>query len=147
MSESEITIRRMQRSDLLEVGRIQRTSPEAAQWNPEEYLRYQCLVAERDGRLAGFAAVRCLPPDEMEILNVATNPEIRRQGVGSALLQALLKLPGAAVFLEVRESNLAARGLYKSAGFVEAGTRKNYYPPRGTPGGSREDAIVMKLQK
>jgi len=90
---------------------------------------------------------RLLPPDEVEILNVATDPAVRRRGVGSALLQALLRLPGRVLVLEVRESNLAARALYGTAGFVEEGRRKKYYPALGIPTGSREDAVVMKMQK
>jgi ribosomal-protein-alanine N-acetyltransferase len=147
MSPAEIAIRRMDRRDLPEVGRIQAASPEASQWEPEEYLGYDSIVAEREGRLEGFAVARLLPPDEFEILNVATDPGVRRQGVGRALLQALLKLPGKVLFLEVRESNSSALSLYKAAGFAEAGRRRNYYPTLGFSTGSREDAVVMKLQK
>lgn len=147
MSPEAITIRSMERRDLPEVDRIQTASPEASHWKPEDYLGYESVVAEREGRLAGFAVARLLPPDEVEILNVATDPAVRRRGVGSALLQALLKLPGRVLFLEVRESNVAARALYRSAGFSEEGRRKKYYPGLGIPTGSREDAVVMKMQK
>jgi ribosomal-protein-alanine N-acetyltransferase len=147
MSPTEITIRPMQHVDLAEVGRIQAASPEAAQWKPEDYLGYESIVAEIQGRLAGFAVARLLPPDEVEILNVATDPGVRRMGVGSALLQALLELPGRVLFLEVRASNAAARALYKSGGFAEKGKRRNYYPGLGIPTDSREDAVVMKMQK
>ncbi len=43
-----------------------------------------------------------------------------------------------AAFLEVRESNAAARGLYGSRGFREIGRRKNYYRR------PVEDALVMR---
>ncbi len=43
------------------------------------------------------------------------------------------------MFLEVRESNIAARNLYKRLGFLEAGRRRDYYPA------PPEDAIVMKF--
>jgi ribosomal-protein-alanine N-acetyltransferase len=147
MSPAEITIRPMEQRDLTEVDRIQAASPEASHWKPEDYLDYASLVAECEGRLAGFAVARLLPGDDVEILNVATDPGFRRRGVGSALLQAQLKLPGRVWFLEVRESNNAARALYKAAGFAEEGRRRHYYPSLGIPGGSREDAVVMKLQK
>lgn len=147
MSPTEITIRPMELRDLPEVDRIQTASPQASQWKPEDYLGYESVVAEREGRLAGFAVARLLPPDELEILNVATDPGFRRRGIGSALLQALLRLPGRVLFLEVRESNVAARALYKAAGFADKGMRRNYYPRRGISTGSREDAIVMKMQK
>jgi ribosomal-protein-alanine N-acetyltransferase len=83
----------------------------------------------------------------VEILNVATDPERRRQGAGSALVQALLNLTGKVWFLEVRESNAAARALYARAGFTVNGRRKNYYPALGILTESREDAVVMKMQK
>jgi ribosomal-protein-alanine N-acetyltransferase len=147
MSPAKTTIRKMERRDLPEVDRIQTASPEASHWKPEDYLGYESFVADSEGRLAGFAVVRAIPPDEVEILNVATDPSLRRRGVGSALLQALLKLPGRVLFLEVRESNTAARALYRAAGFVEEGRRRKYYPALGNPAGPREDAVVMKMQK
>jgi len=147
MSHRIFTIRTMERRDLPEVDRIQTASPEASHWRPEDYLGYESFVAECDGRIVGFAVARRLPPDEIEILNVATAPNTRRQGAGSALVQALLNLPGRILFLEVRESNTAARELYSRAGFTVNGRRKNYYPALGIPTESREDAVVMKLQK
>jgi ribosomal-protein-alanine N-acetyltransferase len=147
MSQRIFTIRAMERRDLPEVERIQTASPEASHWKPEDYLGYESFVAECGGRIAGFAVARPLPPDEVEILNVATDPEQRRQGAGSALVRALLNLPGQVLFLEVRESNSAARALYERAGFTVNGRRKNYYPALGIPTESREDAVVMKLQK
>ncbi len=147
MNHGIIAIRTMEPRDLPEVDRIQSASPEASQWKPEDYLDYRSFVADSGGRVVGFAVARLLPPDEVEVLNVATGPEVRRQGVGSALVRALLDLPGRVLFLEVRESNAAARALYTRAGFVENGRRKNYYPALGIPTEVREDAVVMKMQK
>jgi ribosomal-protein-alanine N-acetyltransferase len=48
------------------------------------------------------------------------------------------------IWLEVRASNQAARALYASLGFVEAGVRPNYYTPV-SEGAPREAAIVMRL--
>ena len=45
------------------------------------------------------------------------------------------------LFLEVRESNLAARSPYESEGFVTDGKRKNFYQ------NPREDAILMSYRK
>jgi len=45
----------------------------------------------------------------------------------------------AAVFLEVRESNRAARSLYENWAFVESGRRPAYYTE------PQEDAIVYRL--
>lgn len=147
MSLTELVIRPMQTRDLLEVDRIQQAAPEASHWNPSDYLGYASFVAESAGVVVGFAVARLLPPDELEVLNVATDPLARRQGVGRTLVQALLNLPGRTVFLEVRASNTAALSLYAQAGLTANGRRKNYYPALGIPTQSREDAVVMKLQK
>ena len=79
--------------------------------------------------------------EEAHIILLAIHPSFQRQGLGQALLWALLKsacdrqLERAT--LEVRDSNLAAVGLYKKFGFKEAGRRKRYYEDTG------EDALVM----
>jgi [ribosomal protein S18]-alanine N-acetyltransferase len=113
---------------------ILNASPEAAQWLPESD---EVIVAEDGESLAGFVVWRRSAPDEIEVLNIAVVPAFRRRGIAKALLD---RLPKAEVFLEVRESNLAARRLYHAAGFHEAGLRRGYYqnPPEG--------AIVMRLQ-
>ena len=43
------------------------------------------------------------------------------------------------VYLEVRESNKAARALYEKWAFIEAGRRKSYYQE------PLEDALVLKF--
>lgn len=80
--------------------------------------------------------------DEGEILNVGVDPAYRRQGVGKALVSAgleLLRSRGARqVFLEVRESNVAARALYERFAFAEVSRRANYYRRPA------EDAILLR---
>lgn len=95
-------------------------------------------AAERDGRIVGYcAADRVL--DEGQILSLAVLPDCRRAGIGRALLRhtlALLDVPS--VWLEVRASNAAARGLYRSEGFEELARRAAYYRR------PVEDAVVMR---
>ncbi len=68
---------------------------------------------------------------EWEIENIAVAGAARRRGLGTRLLGEFLDLvrkQGAdAVFLEVRESNRAARTLYEKWAFVESGYRQKYY--------------------
>jgi ribosomal-protein-alanine N-acetyltransferase len=126
-------------SDLEEVLAIQAASPEASAWPPADYLAGDLTVAVQDGRVCGFLAARQVADEEFEILNVAVDPGCRRRGIGMALVDAYLATHFGAVYLEVRESNLEARNLYKKKGFLEAGKRPGYYfhPP--------EAAIVMKF--
>lgn len=85
-----------------------------------------------DGReeFVGFA-LAWLVASELEILDVAVLPAYRRQGAGLILVERLLSVARAAgaekAFLEVREDNLAAQGLYRSAGFFEVSRRHRYY--------------------
>lgn len=90
--------------------------------------------------LIGFLC-RWLVADECHILNIAVHPEARREGIGTLLMgeaiaEAIAKKT-AIITLEVRRSNIAARGLYRNLRFEERRVRKNYYSPG-------EDAIVME---
>lgn len=104
------------------------------------------LVAEDVGPkhsiIRGFA-IFWLVADEVHVLNVATDVEHRRRGVGRALMDAVLQLGRdrqcRLATLEVRRSNLAALGLYQSLGFRAVGMRPAYYQD------DREDAVVMIL--
>ena len=84
---------------------------------------------------------------EAQILNISVVPDVRRQGLGRALLLQFLddaRIGGAEqCFLEVRVSNVPAIMLYEGAGFVPVARRNNYYPP-AAPGLPREDALVMR---
>lgn len=137
--ESLITIRPAAESDLEDIWSIQSHAGQAAQWNPADYLSQLCVVAMVSGTMAGFAVVRSTAPDELEILNVAVDPPFRRRGVARKLIQQVLTGYRGAVFLEVRQSNVAARKLYHSLGFETIAVRKDYYSDSGEP------AIVMKF--
>lgn len=79
--------------------------------------------------------------DEFEILNLAVDPEKRRNGLGKRVLQAALqvahKMGMKKVTLEVRRNNFAAIALYQNCGFLESGVRAHYYPDTG------EDALIF----
>lgn len=80
--------------------------------------------------------------DQGEIANLAVAKRAHRQGLASHLLSDALEFAVAknvvAVYLEVRESNAAARALYGAKDFREIGRRRGYYqrPP--------EDALVLQ---
>lgn len=76
---------------------------------------------------------------EAEIQRIAVKPEYRRKGLARALLDCFFaeKSPQE-TFLDVRASNMAARALYESEGFVVCGQRKNYYEH------PTEDAVLMR---
>jgi ribosomal-protein-alanine N-acetyltransferase len=98
-----------------------------------------CLAAEVRGELAGY--VICSRYDTVwHVMNVAVDPDRRRQGIAGALLSRLLERigdPEAQLTLEVRPSNTGAIALYEAFGFRSAGRRRRYYQDNG------EDAVVM----
>jgi [ribosomal protein S18]-alanine N-acetyltransferase len=134
-----IAVRAGVAADLRDVARIQAQSPEAAQWDPHDYLRHDCAVALCDDRVAGFVVARRVAEDETEILNLAVDRSLRRRGIGRALLYRVLSGHRGTLFLEVRESNQAARSLYNALGFQQVAVRPGYYDA------PRESAIVMKF--
>lgn len=99
------------------------------------------LICLADGQPVAYCGALTVL-DEADILRIATLPELRRRGVASKLLNALVDRLGTAgvsrITLEVRESNLPARALYISSGFTEIGLRKDYY---NRP---RESAVIME---
>jgi polysaccharide biosynthesis protein PslH len=134
-----IQIRTATESDVEQIRAIQSTAPEASQWQPGDYLTFDCTVAWMDGRVAGFLVSRRVADGEREILNVAVHPDFRRLGVASTLLRwEMARCPGA-IFLEVRESNSSARRLYEGLGFETVGSRPGYYENPNEPG------IVMRI--
>ena len=99
-----------------------------------------CLAAERDQGLLGYL-VCSRYADVWHLMNVAVDPEARRAGTASALINRLFAEvgPGARLTLEVRTSNAAAIAMYERFGFEAAGHRRRYYQDTG------EDALIMWL--
>lgn len=94
----------------------------------------------------GFIMMRVIV-DEAEILTVGVRPTARRGGRGRQLVEQAIVESAARgaerMFLEVAESNTAARALYVSCGFEVVGQRRGYYQRTD---GSREDALMMALK-
>ena len=79
--------------------------------------------------------------DELEVLNLATRPTVRRAGLARSLLRhtfdEALRLGVKRIILEVRIGNTPARNLYTSFGMTQIGVRQHYYADTG------EDALVL----
>jgi [ribosomal protein S18]-alanine N-acetyltransferase len=109
------------------------------------------LIAEAEGlppaagdrAMAGYAGLMFVPGGtQADVLTIAVAQAYWGRGIGSMLLAALIAAAAerhcAEVFLEVREDNPRARGLYLRRGFEEIGVRRGYYQPSGV------NAIVMR---
>ncbi len=92
----------------------------------------------------GFVLAR-IAADEAEIIAIGILESRRHQGIGRRLMgEAVARTARAGavrMFLEVGESNVAARACYGSIGFVEAGRRLGYYRRKE----GREDALILGL--
>ena len=140
-----IEICRMSADDVGEVARIEECCF-ASPWS-EKSLREEMsnrlavyFTAKENGRCIGYAGFWNVS-GEGGITNVAVHPDHRRQGIGSMLIEAMIKSAREKkldlLTLEVRKSNIAAQSLYEKYGFVPIGARKRYYSDND------EDAIIM----
>ena len=126
-------------ADLAEVVAIEKASFNAPK--EESVFRHdekKYLVARNGGRIVGYIGLEKIE-GETHIINMAVNPEHRKQGIGKQLIETVLNDTDA-FFLEVRVSNLAAQKLYEKYGFKNVGVRKNYYQDNG------EDAYIMRRE-
>ncbi|VUD52687.1 Ribosomal-protein-alanine acetyltransferase [Thalassocella blandensis] len=116
-------------------------------WSRQNFLdsihsSHYCYAAYHAETILGFAIFSCAA-GEAELLLIAVNPTHQRLGVAEGLLhcaQSLLGRKAQELFLEVRESNESAIGLYEKLEFNCIGRRPNYYPSRGKH--PREDALI-----
>ena len=144
-------------ADIPGIMSLERQSATAGHWTEEQYrLAFQTesprllLVVyasqphlkpgAESPSILGFLIAHDLA-HEWELENLVVAPAARRKGLGTRLLKALLdsaRETDSPVFLEVRESNAAARALYEDAGFEQTGRRKSYYT------NPLEDAVLYR---
>ena len=137
-------IRDFTEADAESIRQLLSAIPEAAQWLPHELGASKgnsvFRVAEENGKVSGLLIFRIVA-DEAEILNLAVEAGWRRQGIASRLIEDALAACKAAgvrtIFLEVRDSNKAARNFYVQMGFTENSRRPKYYRE------PLEDALVL----
>ena len=101
------------------------------------------LVAMDAECLAGYVGSQSVM-GEADMMNLAVQPEFRRQGVGetlvSALVAALAEQKVSSLTLEVRASNAPAISLYEKLGFIQVGRRPNYYR------NPKEGALILRKE-
>ena len=118
------TLRAMRADDLSRIADIEMVAYEFP-WTEgifRDCLRvgYRCVVLEGDGELYGYG-VMSVAAGEAHLLNLCVRPDRQRFGLGSDLLRYFLgkakEADAGRIFLEVRQTNLAALALYNRAGF------------------------------
>lgn len=143
----EYQLRKMSPEDIDEVFSIEKQTF-SDPWSREDFEYssanddHFCPVIVVDGQVAGYAMMANIV-GECEIGNIAVSEEHRRKGFGRALMDSMLaealRINASRIMLEVRDSNVPARTLYESYGFVQVGLRKEYYSH------PTEDAVLMDL--
>lgn len=158
-------VRRAQAADIPAMLELERENPTSVNWSHEHYenlfrsaapepSRYLVLVVEdrsesksvtestKTPSVVAFLAAHHVDSD-WDLQYIVVGKESRRMGLGTYLLDEFISYvratSGSRIFLEVRESNHAARALYRKAGFEQAGLRKSYYS------NPAEDAILLRL--
>src|SRR2546423_12724422 len=112
--------------------------------NPFSYLFAARSIydGEATGDIVGYVCFWVVF-DEVRVMTLAVEPSVRRQGIASDLVRFMLafgRARGAGrAILEVRASNLAARGLYEQMGVRQTAVRTKYYA------NPTEDAILMEM--
>ena len=157
-SKPELLVQQAEKQDITTLAEIHAASFKHA-WSDGELEKmfsnknYLCLVAHPPRTLkskpSGFVLVRSVV-DEAEIITIATDPHIRRKGVGRRLLQETIRKlefdRRKKLFLEVDEANNAAINLYKRLGFKTVSERSGYYSDGKNANGKKSTALVMQLE-
>ena len=127
------TIRRMQKTDVEEVVKLEALSYGEHHWSKESFYNelsnnlahYYCATTENE-KLIGYVGCWHIF-EEAHITTLSVHPDYRKQGVAQQLLFTVIdscyKNKIKYITLEVRESNIPAISLYEKNGFKSIGTR------------------------
>ncbi|MBR6473295.1 MAG: ribosomal protein S18-alanine N-acetyltransferase [Firmicutes bacterium] len=144
----ELSIRRATENDLKAITELEKECFPYDPWSYESFYneivenedKTIYLAAEGDNKLCGYMGIWEIL-DEGHITNVAVAPSCRRNHIGEALIEEILRITTEDGIkrwtLEVRVDNEPAIRLYEKMGFGKAGVRRKYYAYDGT------DALIM----
>jgi [ribosomal protein S18]-alanine N-acetyltransferase len=134
-----VHIRWMIRRDMPEALAIEHASFEYP-WCEEEFLRvlrqrnYIGMVAEHGDRIVGFMVYE-LHRKRLHVLDFATHPEFRRQGIGRQMIQKLVSklsdIRRRQITLHCRESAIDTQIFLRSCGFLATEVVREHYGDTG----------------
>ena len=137
----------MDHSDWKEAYEIEKkTNP--SPWSKENFFSsyevgHKSLVCRIDNIIVGFIIFSVIKK-EIHLLNIAVHTRHQKKGIGSLLMETMLKQASvmgvSKVYLEVRSKNEKAILFYKKYNFIKDAVRVNYYT-----GKNSDDAVLMSL--
>lgn len=136
----DISILEMSYTDLEKIKLNYDKFPNIWEFNvlAEDYNDSKYYIIKQNEEIYGFIGIRIVF-EEMEIMNVVTRCDKRKEGFASNLFSYIIRYAHQnkieKINLEVNENNIQAIKLYKSFGFEEVGKRSKYY--------NGQDAILM----
>lgn len=149
----EIMTQPLQPCDSVELQRVHALAFQHG-WSAEEFrsllsqngvFGFAARFKNKPSVAGGFVLAR-LTLDEAEILTIAVDPDVHKQGVGRQLMDAVLRHlyseRAVDVFLEVDEHNIAAQALYQRLNFTKVGERPAYYETEN----GRSSAYVLRRE-
>ncbi len=105
----------------------------------KDYSYY--FVSEENNQITGYAGIWCIY-ETAELIRIAVTPKFQGRGIAKSLMEKILSTAKECgcerMMLEVRKSNISARGLYEKFGFSQISIRRGYY--------DGEDAVIMEKQ-
>ena len=137
----------MDHSDLKEAYEIEKQI-NPSPWSKENFFSsyevgHKSLVCRIDNIIVGFIVFSVIKK-EIHLLNIAVHTEHQKKGIGSLLMETMLKQASvmgvSKVYLEVRSKNEKAILFYKKYNFIKDAVRVNYYT-----GKNSDDAVLMSL--
>ena len=142
-----IKIKPMEKSDIDAVIALEEQAYGQHHWSKESFLgelsndlASYFSVFNENGELVAYCGCWKIL-EEAHITTIAVLPEYRRKHIAEVLLKTIIdecyRDMVKFITLEVRVSNLPAKGLYEKYGLKSLGTRKGYYQD------NNEDALIM----
>ena len=142
-----ITIRKMEKTDLEQVMAIEEEAYGEHHWSRESFcnelennLSVYFSAVDENNNLVGYLGA-WLIFEEAHVTTIAVKSDFKKQGIADRLMVELIdicyKNMVKFITLEVRVSNIPALGLYAKWGFSDVGVRKGYYQD------NNEDALIM----
>jgi ribosomal-protein-alanine N-acetyltransferase len=143
------SLRALLPADVPQVAELERQLFGASAWSEAMVAgelhapgRWYVAAVEGAGTVVGYAGL-WFDGDVTQVMTIGVASAVQRQGIGTALLVALLdrsrELAASAVLLEVRVDNAPAMALYERFGFTVIARRRRYYQPEDA------DAWTMRL--